>query len=295
MLKTAKWAFLFFISPIFISAQGLAFLSFPPDAKSMALGGTGASYRTDLYAMYLNPSGLASHAQGSSAAISNLIWLANVKGYNGIVAHKSTQNTIGGFFSTLSNGESQTTSGLGIQFITIGASYAKPLKNLNVGLSAKYVGEFVNDLRYSGVAADIGIQIPLKKQNAVAGLALKNIGKMNGFQANKLPVQIQGGVAFTPFQLMTKDDNKPLVQVKTIVEGSLFPNEEQNQVQFHTGIEVKTFDFLYFRGGYQHNNSLRKATFGIGMEKENLALDYAYIPFTDGSGNGHLLTISFGL
>lgn len=286
---------LFWVFASTLQAQGLDFLGYPPDAKSMALGGTGVAYRNDLGALSLNPSGILGATKGSYGAISNLIWIGNVKGYSGSVMSKGDKMGAGLYFATLSNGEAQPSSGLGVQLITVGGAYAQQIGNLKLGGGIKYVGEFVNDFRYRGVAADFGVQMPIRKDSGWLGLVIKNVGKMADAQADDLPTQVQGGIAWIPFKMSSRDSDKNLVVLKVMGETSYLFTKETNQLHIHGGIEAKLFDFLLARIGVESKDALRKFSFGVGMEKENVQLDYALIPFNNGSGTGHALSLSFKL
>jgi hypothetical protein len=284
------WATCFL--PRLLSAQGLAFLDYPPDAQSMALGGTGSSYRNNIYALQLNPAGLVGNQNtGATAGIANLIWLGNSKGYNGSIVQQSAKSGIGAYFSTLSNGNQS--NDIGVQVLTVGTAYAHKIKNLQVGVGVKYLSEFINDLRFRGYAADIGAQWNLKDLNF--GVSLLNIGKMNDSQASTLPTNLKGGFSMIPLRLSSQDTGKSLVRIRFTAEAGYSLVNTEDPLKIYTGLEAKFFDFFYARAGYQSNDPIRKSTLGIGMEKETLSLDYAYIPFRDDAGSGHLLVIAFKL
>lgn len=169
----------------------------------------------------------------------------------------------------------------GVYEWTAGLGWARALgPRMRLGAALKAVRQSIYTEAAQGVAADIGVLFRLSPRLS-AGAALRNVGRMNDLdrEATELPLQLRAGVAGRP------DD-----AVLVTVDGQW---ARGGTGSLHLGAEWTAADRLALRAGYQTGDT-RDLSVGLGVAGQNWSFDYAFLPFGDGLGDAHLLSLSLG-
>ena len=127
----------------------------------------------------------------------------------------------------------------------------------------------------SGLAADLGLLYGSGRW--WLGAALRNLGRMNELdrEATELPLQARLGAALVRGPLMASAD------VGT-TRGS--------GASLHLGGEWRPSPRLVLRTGYATSGT-RNLAFGAGVSVHPWRFDYAFLPFADGLGQAHRVSL----
>ena len=286
-------------------SAGLAFLRFGSDAAAVAMGDGGVATSDDAFSVYWNPAGLATAAT-NSAALSHVIWFGNVRTYAlGSRFRAGQKGGVGVFVNAASVGDIAVRERPGdpsgffdAQFTSIGVAYGRQVGPLRVGAGVKYLSERIFVEEATGYAFDVGAQLALADDAVLIGGAWQNLGRMDELDedATPLPRMVRGGLAVRPFRILTAFDEADVFHLLANVEVSHIPPMELTQL--HLGLAAQVLDIIRVRGGYigtlsDTDGDVRRFTFGAGLVYEALLFDYAFLPFQDGFGSGHVLTVSY--
>ena len=280
---------------------GLSFLRIGVNARAASMGDAQTASVQNAFATYWNPAGLAATRKNSIAG-SHRIWIGDVRAYDIAAQIPGSRGGTWGFALTATDSgdlEARTQPGepdgiFSAQFISSGLSYARVLLGLRAGLTLKYLRERIFDTNASGYAVDFGFQADAFGKRLNLGAALRNFGRMGILETERTPLPrlVQGGIAFSPFQIIAIFDEARLLDLMASIETShLF---DENLTRLHIGATVTIMDLVDLRGGYISDDALRTYTFGIGLFFDRIDADYAYIPFEDGfDGPGHILSLLY--
>lgn len=279
---------------------GLSFLRIGVNARASSMGDSQVASVANAYATYWNPAGLA-HGTNSVTG-SHRIWIGDIKAYDLAAQLSAGSNGSWGLALTATDSgdlQARTQPGdpdgkFSAQFISSGISYARTLRGLRIGVTAKYLRERIFDTNASGYAIDAGIQADLLDGQLSFGAALRNWGRMSVLETERTPLPrlIQAGIALSPLQIIAIFDETRLLDLMMSIEAShLF---DDRLTRLHLGSAVTIMELVDLRAGYISKDELRSYTFGIGFKFDKIDADYAYIPFEDGfDGPGHILSILY--
>ncbi|HEY6951182.1 MAG TPA: PorV/PorQ family protein [Bacteroidota bacterium] len=168
--------------------------------------------------------------------------------------------------------------------ITYGASLSPDLK---LGGAFKYLYDkiYVDDA--SGYAIDIGGLYNTPFDGFSLGASLNNAGQLGAFrqQRTEIPSTVKAGANYT---LSSEDFG--------ILGAFAISRETIAKINsVHLGFEANYTKMLSARLGYQTGNDLRGLSAGLGIHYSILQLDYAYVPFGQGFGDAHIISIGVKL
>ncbi|HRY30005.1 MAG TPA: PorV/PorQ family protein [Elusimicrobiota bacterium] len=294
--------FVFCISDfVFAAPTGATLLKIGVGARAVGMGSAYTAVADDVTAIHWNPAGLSRLSQRQLAAMHSE-WLSESR-YDFIgVAVPSAHGSWGASALYLSQGglERRDLSGTaGGRFNAYDAaaavSYSRALSaRLSAGAAVKYVRQGIDAAASSGYAADVGLQMRLRR-GVRAGLAVQNLGSTLRFESEeyRLPLSVSGGVAvsFLKGILLAADVRQAIYESRT---------------EFNLGTEY-THGLLSLRAGYQallagrETLSGKSAGFsapfaggmggGIGFRLSSYRLDYALVPYGE-LGSAHRLSLS---
>ncbi len=281
---------------------GFAFLQVGNDAAASAMGDARVAFSRGPFATYWNPAGLAVDTQNALAA-AHRIWIADERTYALAARFRAGAKGGLGLFLTATRNEDfevrqrpgDPDGSFDVQFLALGASYARAFGPLRAGMTAKYLSEQIFSENASGFAFDFGAQLGLLDDALHFGAALQNVGEVNELAtvATPLPRILRAGIAVLPFRILTETDGKALLNLQLAGEAShLF---EDDLTRLHLGAGAEVFDLVMVRAGFITNDELRSLTLGAGLAFNAFLFDYAFVPFEDGFGGpGHVLTLVYG-
>ncbi len=282
--------------------SGLSFLQLGADARAAGLGDSQVAVAAGPFATFWNPAGLAGPGE-HQLALSHHIWVGDVRTYAAAGRFRMGSRTgVGLAVTATSSGDLELRERPGpaegtfdVQYLSVGASLARRLGPLRLGITGRLISEEVFTERASGYGVDLGLQTDLIGEAFRIGAVVQNLGEMDELnaEATELPTTARIGVAVQPFRILAVDDDFVLLNTTLITEWSYLVPDERRRL--HVGLEAEVMDLLTVRVGLITNDALRSGTAGIGLRYESLVFDYALVLFDEGFGGpGHVLTVSYG-
>jgi hypothetical protein len=270
---------------------GLSFLKFGVGARSLAMGEAFVALTGDPAGTYYNPATITTDATAHLLFMHNegvqdtkTDYLASITGWNdfsfGLSVNKTSINNI-----PLRLIAGDPLGMFDAQNASIGLSSAYEITPLiSVGVTGKFLYEkiYVDDA--SGYAIDFGAlyKSPWKAQ---FGLSVSNIGSMNKLlnESTKLPLIIRAGSSYEYIF------NKIPLDVR--VNGDIVSFPKENKTHLHIGIETEFKNMLALRLGYQTGYETKSFSAGVGIQSSLFRFDYAYVPYKDNFGTGHIFSL----
>ena len=261
--------------------SGLGFLRQGAGARAAALGGA-ATALSDPAAASLNPAALA---PVRSAVLSHTEWIGGMRHEQAAVLWPRAAGDVlaldvrmahaGGLERRL--GPTREPLGeFGLYEWTAGAAWSRPWgERLRLGMGGKLVRQSIDVEAASGLAVDLGLLYGRGPWSF--GAALRNLGRMNELdrEATELPLQARVGAALARGPLTAAAD----VGTSRDAGASL-----------HLGAEWSLSPRLVVRTGYGTAGTGNLA-FGMGLSARLWRLDYAFLPFGDGLGEAHRVSL----
>lgn len=282
--------------PVHLLAQGnstaSSHLKFAGSARAAALGQSFISDPGRFSSTSINPANL--YADGPvELLLSHTEWILDVRTEQIGTRWPVSFGTFGLAISNTNVGGIELRDRPGPPITTFSArsavfqlSFARPVtESIIAGGSAKYLFEKIYVDEATGLGFDFGLIYTTPVDGLTLGVALANVGSLNGLleHSSDLPSEFRaGGVYHTSFEKIS------------LSGGAEYVNETHLSIShLHVGAEIDYDNVGSLRLGYQTGYESRGFTAGIGFRYSSLKLDYAYIPFSLGLGDAHLVTIGF--
>jgi len=272
-----------------VGTTGTQFLELGVSARAMGMGEAFAAVVDDISAVYYNPAALTS-LLGKEVMFTYINMPADVQyGFVGIgIPLESIGGVLGIGAYHLSSGEmiertyeQGAIEGTGRTFgwndIAVGLSYGRYLTDrFSIGLTLRYIGEFVHDYSASGWSADVGTSYDAGYRGFRIAMAITNFGPDLRFIEKEFPLPINfkfGGA----INLVEEIDHL----VTFSAEGS---HPSDNLEKYNAGMEYVFKDRFILRSGGRFNYDADGFTAGGGVrvpfgEEGELSFDYAYQDF----------------
>ncbi|MDP6684604.1 MAG: PorV/PorQ family protein [Candidatus Marinimicrobia bacterium] len=328
---------IFFCTVFSVQAQSVSkvgttsgqFLKIGISSRSISMGGAFTAVADDASALYWNPAGIT-NVKNIQGLFDHTNWFLDIDhDFVGTVINLGNIGTIGGTISYLHMDEMLVTTThdpegeLGQTFKAgsyLGAlTYAKNLTNkFSVGLTAKYINEFIYNSSAAGFAVDIGTLYKTQIKGFTLGMSISNFGNKMQMKGRDLIIQtdldptLESDPEHINANLSTDKFDLPLIfrfgtaysfsvfhpgLFITVASDAIHPND--NTESLNIGSELNFNNTVFLRGGF-HNlfqrNTEEEFTLGCGvhikMGRVIWVLDYAYQEFGR-LGTPQKVTISF--
>lgn len=166
-----------------------------------------------------------------------------------------------------------------------GLSY-RVTDKVSVGLSAGWFIEKIEAWRGSAFNVDLGVMFSPKK-NVNLGGAITNLGGdfsltkpgVEGSREISLPVTYAVGGSYRYNRILGAADI-------VIVD---------DEAHLHIGAEASVHEMFDIRAGYMANYDSKNISAGASFTKRNIAVDYAFVPYTNDLGTSHLFNFTVRL
>lgn len=294
--------------------SGMHFLLMGPSAYNMGASDGHTASLTGASAIFLNPALLAME-KTNSASISYMIWPATdtQNSFAGMVYQKD-KNAFG--FALLSSlnddipfrrSASQNPDGyFAVRYLSLAGSYARRAGPFSAGITGMYLYEQFFQQDASGFGLNAGLAINMLDERIRIGAALRNIGSMDELAetATKLPARLSIGTDIRLLQFSTSaledeipllvtlsaDYNLPLNEISDTNDGSII---SQGDGYLNTAVELNISEIIDIRMGYRTGDTQRRFSFGSGLLVSDFYFNYAFMPFNDGFGVAHAISLQY--
>jgi long-subunit fatty acid transport protein len=290
---------------------GFHFLSVVSDARGAAMAEAMTSLETASSSLFFNPAGMANMKGFADASASMNQWIAGInhnafalalspaQGEYGVLGFSFQYVDYGTFQGTvvdknLDQGYADT-GDFTLSAMAVGVGYAKRLNDrFSVGGQVRWVRQDLGESvvpeistaldttarnasnRLEPLAFDFGTQFKTGFKSLVFGMSVKNFSKEikyveEGFQ---LPLVFNMGVSMDVMDLV---GDKPFEQSLIVSIDASHHRDHPEQLKF--GFDYTALGMLSLRGGYVTNNDEDGISFGMGISRYGLTLDYTVTPF----------------
>ena len=274
------------------SSTGSSELKIPLNARAAALGDATVSDGGQLSSWLLNPANL--YANGPLAvSLSHSQWIQEVQSEFlgaqiplsfGSLGLAISTNSVPGIEIRETPGPPLGTFSARFAAIQIGFA-ARPIENVAVGASVKYLYEKLYADDATGFGIDAGVVYHTPVEGLQAGVSVTNAGTLQQFrnERSNLPTFMRAGATYA-FELPEFN-----------LSASLAATNNLQYAEHHIlGSVEATYDrFISLRAGYATGYDARGLSAGFGVKYQFVQFDYAFIPFSLGLGDGHLFTLGF--
>ena len=294
-----------------LAQTGFQFLSVVSDARASAMAEAMTSLETGSSALFFNPAGMANLSGLVDITASDNQWIADIRhntfcvalspanGEYGVIGFSLQTVDYGDFYGTRVDKTTELgyvdTEIFSLTAMAAGVGYAKRLTDrFSVGGQVRYVeqdlgnsvipvisteldtseSEVGNSL--SPLAFDFGTQFKTGFKSLVFGMSVRNFSKEikyveEGFQ---LPLVFNLGISMNVLDFF---EGSGLDQALIVsLDASHYRSHPE---QIKVGVDYRLMNLLSLRGGYISNNDESGLSFGVGVTKYGLGLDYSYTPF----------------
>lgn len=164
--------------------------------------------------------------------------------------------------------------------LATGIVYARSLSSgMRLGGQIKLLRQSISTQSAVGYGIDMGLLYPLG-DHLLAGAALLNAGAMNRLERLATPLPTEGRIGLT------------YEGVQDLLLGIEIQKARETDLSLHAGGQYWTQEFLALRLGYQTTDS-RGLSGGMRIRVRSWTVDYAYMPFSDGLGQAHQVSLQF--
>ena len=164
--------------------------------------------------------------------------------------------------------------------LATGIVYARSLSSgMRLGGQIKLLRQSISTQSAIGYGIDMGLLYPLG-DHLLAGAALLNAGAMNRLERLATPLPTEGRIGLT------------YEGVQDLLLGIEIQKARETDLSLHAGGQYWTQDFLALRLGYQTADS-RGLSGGMRIRVRSWTVDYAYMPFSNGLGQAHQVSLQF--
>ncbi len=310
-----------------LAQSGFQFLNVVSDARGAAMADAMTSLQLGSSSLFFNPAGMTDLEGSVDVAGSTNKWIADIthntfsvevnpdQGRYGVMGFSLQYVSYGDFYKTVVDQASpQGYDDLGTFKLTamaLGIGYAKKLtEQFSVGGQIKWLhqdlGTSIIPLvsgsdtstqsvanKLSPLAFDFGTQFKTGIKSLVFGMSVRNFSQQvkyddEGFQA---PLVFSLGISMNLFDLSS---DLPVTQSLLMSVDASHYTDRPEEVK--ASLDYRLFNAVSFRVGYSSTNSVNEEgngfSYGIGLTKFGLTVDYAYTPFGD-FGNVQRATVRF--
>ncbi|MBI5246684.1 MAG: PorV/PorQ family protein [Elusimicrobia bacterium] len=280
---------LIFVTATIRGEEGAAFLKLGTGARAAALGGAYTALGDDASAIGWNPAGLARlEKREFNAAHAELHERTRLD--FATYAHPTGRGSFAAALLYLSHGSftgrdaaGRPTGSVTASDAALTGAYAIKAGFADIGVGFKFITSHIAEAEARTTAVDLGLKkqvYELKGGKVFAAAAVRNLNpgdglRYNGGQKTELPLQLAAGAAWA--------------HEKGALSFDLFNGPYGSGTDAAFGGEYKVMTGFAFRAGYTTAgvaggsgiDAARGLSFGVGVGKDGLSVDYAIVPSGD--------------
>lgn len=281
-------------SPIY--GIGTAFLNVPFTPRQLALAGSGMAFRGDPALFRLNPALMVQNQPATEVYFAYNSWLGGALGHSAVAVQPIKGGSlILGLRSLSITGlelrTSQPTDKPIANFMSSGtaleAGWGKAIGAIHWGGTIRWLQMESFTYSSSGFALDAGATFSFYQDRFVAGISLRNLGKMERFNdvAPELPRTVSAGIVLHPVR-------RPVALDLVTALSAEFSDWYGTIIRY--GTEVSVGD-LVISGGTNFYRGIRTFGGGVGIRARILTISYGFQLGSENLGMPHLLQIQLTL
>lgn len=291
-----------------LAQTGFQFMSVGSDARGSALGSAMTAVELGCGSMQYNPAGMARMKKMVDITIGQNNWIDNIK-YNLVSVAVSPSGgrygVIGVSLLAVDYGEVQgtmvweneqgyiDTELLHPSSFSAGIGYAKTLTNkFAVGGQVKIAGQQLGKSVVPTGDADDSLKVKRNVQTAIAydfgtlyktgfkslvfGMSVNNFSREIKYETEnfELPLTFKIGISIDLMDFMPQMGGR---QSLVMSVDATHPRDYPEQMNI--GLEYGLHEMLKLRTGYMLVSDEQNISFGFGLQKYGIGIDYAYAPF----------------
>ena len=290
-----------------LAQTGFNFLSVGSIGRASAMGETFTTAEGISSALFYNPAGLARMSNLFDVSVSWNNWIADIthnsfslavapkQGYYGVFGFSFLWVDYGEFLGTMVWNNSRgfiDTESFTPKAMAIGLGYGKSLTDkFSIGGQIKYVtqssgrsvvpdvtsatGLGVDKGVLSVIAFDFGTIYQTGFKSLAFGMSVRNFSEeikyeQEGFQ---LPLTFRIGISINMMDFLEEHSD---MHSLLLAADAVHPRSHGEYISL--GLEYTLMKLFSLRAGYISNQDEFNLTYGIGIQKFGLAVDYAYMP-----------------
>jgi len=291
-----------------LAQTGFQFLSINPDARSAAMAGAMTTVENHSSALFNNPAMLAGMTGSLDFMASQNNWIADIKHNAFSIAYNPNDGKYGIFgisFLIVDYGEVEgtivakneqgflETGIINPSAYAIGIGYAKTLsekfsigghiksakQNLGPAVISYSTETYNHDMKLneaSTLVFDFGTIYKTGFKSFSFGMSVRNFSEEIKFvqKSFQLPLTFTIGVSMNIMDLMPEEYQS---QYLLISIDALHPRSHPEYMS--VGMEYRLLDLFSLRFGYKSNVDEQNVSYGFGIEKYGLNIDYSFTPF----------------
>jgi hypothetical protein len=288
-----------------LAQTGMQFLSVVSDAHAAAMANAVTSLPLHSASLFFNPACM-SESGFLEVAVSRNEWIADIKhttfsmsirpaqGDYGVIGVSVQAVNYGDIFGTVVANNDQGYEDIGklnASGTAIGLGYAKALsEQFSVGGHIRWVRQNLGnsivpitdsttenvDNKLTPWVFDFGTLFKTGFKSLTFGMAVRNFSTEVKYvsESFELPLTITFGLSM---DVMDFAGDRTLVRSVLLSVDAVHNRDYREQI--FAGVECNLLDFFALRGGYISNSDEDGPTFGFGLWRYGLNVDYAYTPF----------------
>ncbi len=291
-----------------LAQTGFQFLSINPDARAAAMGDAMTTVKNYSSALYINPALLAEMNYNLNFVVSQNNWIADIKhnafsfGYNPVegkygvfgitfllVDYGDVEGTIvakneQGFIETGIITPSAYVFGLGYakkvsEKFSIGMNIKSAMQYLGPAITKYSTENYKHEMKsneLSTLVFDFGTLYKTGFKSFSFGMSVRNFSKEIKYvqKSFQLPLTFAIGISMNIMDLMPEEYQSQYLLVSI---DAMHPRSHPEYISM--GIEYRLLDLFSLRLGYKSNVGEQNISYGFGVEKYGLNIDYSYTPF----------------
>ena len=288
-----------------LGQTGFQFLSVHSDARGAALAGAMTTIPANSSSLFFNPAGLARMEARFDVATSINQWIADINHNSLSAAYRPMNGDYGVFGLSITSVDYGDIQGYAVHPVSLGYVPTHILRPsaLSIGLGyAKNLSDrfaIGGQVKHSSQQLDKGIyeiddSLAVKKNMAQAfaydfgtlfytgfkgiafGMNIRNFSNEISYEKEnfQLPLTFTMGISMDVFEWFEYRSPDHSLQLSLdAVHPRSYPE------YLNIGVEYEMQQYFYLRSGFMHNRDERNWSYGLGIHKYGLTLDYAFIPF----------------
>ncbi len=276
---------------------GLSFLKIGVGARAVGMGEAFVAMAGDATALYWNPAGIADLPGGHITLMHNE-WFQDIRfEYLGAVLGRGSHayglsmsfNTVGDIERRVIASQ-QPLDTFSSHDLALALSHARSVgSRWRLGLSVKALYEKIYLDDVWGWAIDLGLIYLPALEGLTLGGSVLTLGPAMKLRSEKfdLPTIYKLGLTYSPGPFHFESGNLALATDLS------WPTD--NRLRVHWGGEVRLWDHIALRSGYQMGYDEKGFSAGLGVRQGRFSVDYAFVPYSSDLGETHRISLGIDL